>query len=245
MIKCIKIDNLISFIFIQPLFFITINALDSDFIKLTTSKIFNCYQNLFEVFFKKESESLSSHRDHLNHQIFLKKNIKPIFDFIYNLFELELKILKEYIQDKLKKELIHSFISSFDFSILFVKKLDDNLRLYVDYRALNRMTIKNRYSIPLVIEIMNRIKNVKHFIKLDIHDIFNRICVAKEDEYKIVFHIKYDQRVSKSLSGWQFKQGNSKVDWPKTPLPDRTRAPPWEAFLTLRGVMQRSKGEVN
>ena len=155
MIKYIKIDNLISFIFIQSLFFIIVNTFNFDFIKLITSKILDYYQDLFKVFFKKESKFLSSHQDHRNHHISLKKNVKSIFDFIYNLFKLEFKILKEYIQDKLKKEFIHSFILSFNFSILFIKKLDDNLRLYVDYRVLNHMIIKNRYSISLTIEIMN------------------------------------------------------------------------------------------
>src|SRR5947207_1421140 len=156
MIKHIKIDDLIFLIFIQSLFFIIINAFNFDFIKFIISKILDYYQNLFEVFFKKESEFLSSHQDHLNHHISLKKNVKSIFDFIYNLFELEFKVFKEYIQDKLKKELIHSFISSFDFSILFIKKFDDNLCLYVDYRVLNHMIIKNYYFISLITKIMHR-----------------------------------------------------------------------------------------
>src|SRR5436190_6551808 len=61
MIKYIEIDDLIFLILIQSLFFVTINAFNSDFIKLITSKILNYYQNLFKVFFKKESEFLSSH----------------------------------------------------------------------------------------------------------------------------------------------------------------------------------------
>src|SRR5947207_11940895 len=84
MIKYIEIDDLISLVFIQSLFFIVVNAFNFDFIKLITSKILNYYKNLFEVFFKKESESLSSHQDHLNHHISLKKNIKTNFDLIYN-----------------------------------------------------------------------------------------------------------------------------------------------------------------
>ena len=126
MIKCIGIDDLISLILIQSLFSIIINAFDSDFIKLNTSKILDYYKNLFEVFSKKESKSLLSHRDHLDHHIPLEKNIKSIFDLIYNLSELELKVLKEYIQDKFKKEFIYPFTSSFDSPILFVKKFDDN-----------------------------------------------------------------------------------------------------------------------
>ena len=46
------------------------------------------------------------------------------------------------------------------------------------------------------------------------------------------------QRVSKSLSGWQFKLGNSKLDWPKTPQPDRITVRPWEAFLSFRYAMR-------
>ena len=192
MIKRIEIGDLISLILIQSLSSATINALGFDSIKLITSKIPNYYKNLIEVFSKKESQTLPPHRDHLDHHIPLEKDIKSIFDLIYNLSELELKVLKEYIQDNLKKEFIHPFISSFDSPVLFVKKFDDNLRLCVDYRALNHMIIKNRYPIPLIIEIMDRIKDAKCFIKLDIQDIFNHIHVAEEDEYKTIFHIRYD-----------------------------------------------------
>ena len=192
MIKCIEIDDLISLIFIQFLSSIMINALDFDFIKFIISKIFNYYKNLIEIFFKKESQILSSHKDHLDHHISLKKNIKSIFDFIYNLFEFEFKILKEYIQDNLKKEFIYLFILSFDSSILFIKKFDDNLYLYINYRILNRMIIKNYYLISFIIEIMNRIKDVKYFIKFDIWNIFNHIYIIKENKYKIIFYIKYD-----------------------------------------------------
>src|SRR5947207_11659207 len=80
MIKYIKINDLISLIFIQSLFFIIINIFNFDFIKFIISKILDYYQNLFKIFFKKELEFLSSHQDYLNHHIFLKKNIKSIFD---------------------------------------------------------------------------------------------------------------------------------------------------------------------
>ena len=56
--------------------------------------------------------------------------------------------------------------------------------------------------------------------------------------YLIFVTIIIDQRVSKSLSGWQFKLGNSKLDWPKTPQPDRIRVRPWEAFLSFRYAMR-------
>src|SRR5947207_2357922 len=54
------------------------------------------------------------------------------------------------------------------------------------------MIIKNCYFISFIIEIMNQIKDIKYFIKFNIYNIFNHIYIAKENEYKIVFHIKYN-----------------------------------------------------
>ena len=108
MIKRIEIGDLIFLILIQSLSSIMINALNFDSIKLIISKIFNYYKDLMEIFSKKESQTLPLHRDHLDHHISLEKNIKSIFDLIYNLFEFELKVFKEYIQDNLKKGFYNS-----------------------------------------------------------------------------------------------------------------------------------------
>ena len=77
------------------------------------------------------------------------------FDFIKLIISKILNCYKNLFEIFFKKEFIHSFILSFNFSVLFIKKFNDNLRLYVDYRALNCMIIKNHYSISLIIEIMN------------------------------------------------------------------------------------------
>ena len=53
--------------------------------------------------------------------------------------------------------------------------------------------------------------------------------------------VDIDQRVTKSLSGWQFKLGNSKLNWPKTTQPDRMRVRPWEVFLSFRHAMRGRK----
>ena len=191
MTKRIATGDLVSLVFIQPLSPAAVNALGSDSIKLSTPEIPDCYKDLSDVFSKKESQSLPPHRDHLDHHIPLEKDAKPTFGPIYNLSELELKVLKEYIQDNLKKGFIRPSTSPFGSPVLFVKKPDGSLRLCVDYRALNRMTIKNRYPIPLTTEIMDRIKGAKRFTRLDVRDAFNRIRVAKGDEYKTAFRTRY------------------------------------------------------
>ncbi len=94
----------------------------------------------------------------------------------------ELELLKEYLDEFLTKEFIVFSSSLVDASILFVKKSKDDLRLCVDYKELNVITIKNRYSISLVNQLLNRLSDVKKFTKLDIQTTYNFIRIKKEDE---------------------------------------------------------------
>ena len=59
--------------------------------------------------------------------------------------------------------------------ILFVPKADGTIRLCVDYRRLNKVTIKNRYLIPLVSKMLNRLLKVRVFTKLDLRDAYHRL----------------------------------------------------------------------
>jgi len=66
--------------------------------------------------------------------------------------------------------------------ILFVKKPSRGLRVCVDYRGLNAITVKNRYLLPLIKETLNRVARAKIFIKLDIIAAFNKLRMAKGEE---------------------------------------------------------------
>jgi hypothetical protein len=168
-----------------------INSLNSDDPNADIPKIPECYKDLVKVFSKSESQTLPPHRGHLDHHIPLEDGAKPVFGPIYNLSELELKVLKDYVDDKLKKGHIRPSTSPFGSPVLFVKKADGTLRLCVDYRALNRITIKNRYPLPLTIEIMDRVKGATRFTRLDVRDAFNRLRVAEGDEWKTAFRTRY------------------------------------------------------
>ena len=182
----IKKGDLVSLVFINSLPDAEINSLSTD-----TPEIPECYRDLVDVFSKSESQTLPPHRGHLDHHIPLEKDAKPVFGPIYNLSELELKVLKQYVSEKLKQGIIRPSTSPFGSPVLFVKKPDGSLRLCVDYRALNCITIKNRYPLPLTTEIMDRIKGATHFTRLDIRDAFNRLRVAKSDEWKTAFRTRY------------------------------------------------------
>ena len=77
-------------------------------------------------------------------------------------------MLKAYIETHLKTEFIWPSISPADVSILFAKKLDGSLWLYVDYQSLNNLTIKNRYLLLLNGESLDRLHHTKQFISLDL-----------------------------------------------------------------------------
>ena len=121
----------------------------------------------------------------------MKDGAKPVYGPIYNLSELELKVLKTYLAEKMKAGFIRPSTSPFGSPVLFVKKADGSLRLCVDYRALNRVTVKNRYPLPLMTEIMDRLKGATEFTRLDIRDAFNRMRIAEGDEAKTAFLTRY------------------------------------------------------
>ncbi len=99
---------------------------------------------------------------------------------MYNLSMTELELLKEYLDEFLTKEFIVFFSSLAKTSILFVKKSRNDLKLCVNYKKLNAITIKNRYSIFLMNQLLNRLNETKKFIKLNIQTTYNFIRI-KED----------------------------------------------------------------
>jgi hypothetical protein len=103
-----------------------------------------------------------------------------------------LKILKKYLNNNLKREYIQYFISSVEISILFILKKDRSLRLYVDYRGLNKITIKNRYPFLLIGKILNRFNGAAIYTKFDLKKIYYKIRIKKRDEWKTIFKIRYD-----------------------------------------------------
>jgi hypothetical protein len=103
-------------------------------------------------------------------------------NFIYKLLKNELKILKNYLNENLKKGYIQRSINSAGAPILFVSKKKGELRLYVNYRGLNKITIKNRHSLSLIGKILNRLNGIAIYTKLDLKNIYYKICIRKGDE---------------------------------------------------------------
>ena len=73
-------------------------------------------------------------------------------------------------------------MSLVDISIFFVFKKDGELRLYMNYKALNAITIKNRHRLSLITKTLNRLCEIKRFIKLNLKNVYYRIRIKKDDE---------------------------------------------------------------
>jgi len=72
-----------------------------------------------------------------------------------------------------------------------VPKSDSSIRLYIDFRGLNAVTIKNRYPLPLISKILDRLSHTKRFTKLDLRDTYHRIRIKEGNEWKTAFRTRY------------------------------------------------------
>jgi len=99
----------------------------------------------------------------------------------------QLDVLAEYLAEMLKQgKIVHSQ-SPAGAPILFVPKPDGRLRLCVDYRQLNKLTILNKYPLPLMSELRDRVAGAKIFSKIDLKDGYHLIRIRAGDEWKTAF----------------------------------------------------------
>ena len=148
------------------------------------------YNDFAHIFSEVASEKLPPHRPY-DHSIPLLPDTTPPFGPIYSLSELELGALKEYIDSNLAKGYIKPSTSPAGAPILFVKKKDGSLRLCVDYRGLNNITVRNRYPLPLINELLDRLNKAKIFTKIDLRGAYNLVRIAPGEEWKTAFRTRY------------------------------------------------------
>ena len=119
------------------------------------------YSNIFSVKYVAE---LPENTRINEHAIKLEKGKQSLFGPIYSLRPVKLETLKIYIKINLANGFIRLSKSPAGAPILFDKKPDKNLRLYIDFRGLNNLTIKNQYLLPLIDESLDRLGRAKQFI---------------------------------------------------------------------------------
>ena len=148
------------------------------------------YREWASVFSEEEINKLPEHSS-WDHEINLVEGATPPFGPIYPLNEKELSVLRDYINKNLEVGKIRRSKSPAGSPILFVPKADSTLRLCVDYRGLNKLTIKDRTPLPLMTELREQVAKAKIFTKLDLRHGYNLIRIAEGDEWKTAFRTKY------------------------------------------------------
>ena len=144
------------------------------------------YHDYADVFAKKEFDTLPGRRP-WDHAIELVPGSKPIDCKVYPLSPEEQKKLDDFLEENLRSGRIRPSKSPMASPFFFVKKKDGSLRPVQDYRKLNNMTVKNRYPLPLIQELVGKLKGAKYFTKLDVRWGYNNVRIKEGDEWKAAF----------------------------------------------------------
>ena len=148
------------------------------------------YHDFLDVFSKEKGESLPDHQPH-DLKIELIPGSTPPFGGIYRLATAKSNSLKAYIDEMLEKGLIRESNSAAASPVLFVPKKGGELRLCVDYRRLNLMSIKNRYPLPSTDMLLDQLGRAVRFTKIDLRWAYHRIRIAAGYEWLTAFRTRY------------------------------------------------------
>ena len=124
--------------------------------------------------------------------IYLLTSTQPISIPPYRIALAELKELKESLKDLLYKGFIRHSISPWGAPVLFVGKKDGSLKMCIDYRQLNNVTIKKKDPIPRIDDLFDQLQGASHFSKIDRRLGYHYLRVKKSDIPKTTFRTRYD-----------------------------------------------------
>ena len=116
---------------------------------------------------------------------------EPISIPLYRMAPAEVRELKAQLEELLSKGFIKSSISPWGAPVLFVKKKDGSLRLCIDYRQLNRVTIHNQYPLPRIDELFDKLQGSRVYSKIDLRSRYHQLRVQESDVTKTAFRTRY------------------------------------------------------
>lgn len=116
---------------------------------------------------------------------------RPISIPPYRMAPAELKELKDQLEDLLDKGFIRPSVSPWGAPVLFVKKKDGSLRLCIDYRQLNKVTVKNKYPLPRIDDLFDQLQGAQCFSKIDLRSGYHQLRIRNEDIPKTAFRTRY------------------------------------------------------
>ncbi|WVZ80118.1 hypothetical protein U9M48_027621 [Paspalum notatum var. saurae] len=115
----------------------------------------------------------------------------PIAKAPYRMSGKEYDELKKQLDDLLEKGLIRCSISPWGAPVLFVKKRDGTMRLCIDYRELNAVTLKSKCPLPRIDALLDQLKGARYFSKIDLRSGYHQMKIREEDIPKTAFVTRY------------------------------------------------------
>ncbi|KAL6332342.1 hypothetical protein AAG906_004908 [Vitis piasezkii] len=144
----------------------------------------------------------------LNNCLEQSPRLKPLTGCLLKLLE-----LRKQLRELLDASLIQPLKAPYGAPVLFKKKHDGSLCMCVDYRALNKVTIKNKYPIPLAVELFDRLSKASYFTKLELRLGYWQIRIATGDEGKTTCRTREPTRETISATPWFDKALAAQLTW--------------------------------
>ncbi|XP_052732384.1 uncharacterized protein LOC128196192 [Vigna angularis] len=144
----------------------------------------------FADVFPEEIPGLPPQRE-MEFTIDLVTTAAPISVQPYRMSPAELAELKEQIEELIEKKFIRPSVSPWGAPVLLVRKKDGSSRLCIDYRQLNKLTIKNKYPLPRIDDLLDQLHGAAVFSKIDLRSGYHQIKVKEDDIQKTAFRSRY------------------------------------------------------
>ena len=127
------------------------------------------------------------------HRIHLQPGAKPPQQRTYRMSPAQLAEVQKQLASYIDKGWVRPSSSEFGAPVIFAAKADGSLRFCVDYRALNAITIKDRYPLPRVDELLDQLYGAKYFTSLDLWQGYHQCRIHPDDIHKTAFRTRYGQ----------------------------------------------------
>ncbi|CAL1403012.1 unnamed protein product [Linum trigynum] len=150
---------------------------------LDLQRVLAVFSELFQT-----PTTLSPHRQ-VDHRIQLKDGVEAVNARPYRYGHSQKEEIEQQVEEMLSTGLIRPSTSPFSSPVLLVKKKDGTWCFYTDYRALNVATVKDRFPIPTVDDMLGELHGSAYFTKLDLRAGYHQIRITEEDAHKTVFRM--------------------------------------------------------
>ncbi|GBG60353.1 hypothetical protein CBR_g4310 [Chara braunii] len=158
----------------------------------------------------------------IRHEIILEVGVIPLHGCLYRMSEEELSVLRAQLDDLLEKSRIRPSSSPYGAPVLFIRKKNKDLWLYIDYRKLNVQTVKNVGPLPRIDDLLERLGGAKFFSKLDLKSRYHQLEIQQEDHYKTAQsldeYVEHMHTVLEQLQQAKYKANRDKCKFARQEL---------------------------